>query len=61
MEIFIDPITGKKYIRTEDGEILEVVIGEDGKTYLRTKSGKLRGEYTQDNLRFTSSKAITQF
>ena len=42
-EIFTDPITGKQYIRTEDGEILEIVVGEDGKTYLKTKSGKLRG------------------
>ena len=42
-EIFTDPITGKQYIRTEDGELLEIVVGEDGKTYLKTKSGKLRG------------------
>ena len=43
LQIFTDPLTGKMYVKTKDGEIMEVVIGEDGKTYLRTKSGTLKG------------------
>ena len=49
-EIFTDPVTGKRYIKTEDGEILEIVVGEDGKTYVKTKSGKLRGEKVKQKL-----------
>ena len=41
--MFTDPLTGKTYVRTKDGEILEVVVGEDGKSYLRTKSGTMKG------------------
>ncbi|XP_063729233.1 uncharacterized protein LOC134856841 [Symsagittifera roscoffensis] len=42
MEIYTDPLTGKQYLRTADGELLELVMGEDGKYYVRTESGNLR-------------------
>ena len=45
LEIFTDPVTGKMYVKTKDGEILEVFVGADGKTYFRTKSGTLKGSY----------------
>ena len=50
--MFTDPLTGKTYVRTRDGEVLEVVVGEDGKTYLKTKSGNLRGQKSLLNLSF---------
>ena len=41
-EVIFDPETGKQYIRTASGKLLELVQGEDGKMYLRTESGNLR-------------------
>ena len=41
-EVIIDPVTGKQFIRTASGKLLELVQGEDGKMYLRTESGNLR-------------------
>ena len=41
-EVIFDPITGKQYIKTASGKLLELVQGADGKMYLRTESGNLR-------------------
>ena len=42
-EITVDPVTGKMYMRTKDGEIVEVIRDDaTGKLYIRTKSGRLK-------------------
>ena len=52
--VFTDPVSGKVYIRTKSGRIVEAQMEEEmeiyvdpitGKTYLRTKSGTLKGQF----------------
>ena len=43
MDVYYDPLTGKTWVRGQDGEMLELIKDEKtGKMYLRTKSGRLQ-------------------
>ena len=57
MQVFTDPVTGKKYVKTADGQILEIWTDpETGKTYLRTKSGKIVSEIDDSMMFYTDPR-----
>ena len=60
-ELTVDPLTGKMYMRTKDGEVVEVVRDEaTGKLYIRTKSGRLKelGDHLEVRMEQEGSKDL---
>ena len=57
MQVFTDPVTGKKYVKTADGQILEIWTDpETGKTYMRTKSGRIVSEIDENMIFYTDPR-----